>query len=98
MHGARLALIYEPDSGRPLTVVQVDDPRLITAVAEAAIAKAEERAQLLADADALLGALHREEVERLRRVLGILMSDFRAPARGLELVGDCRGADDVSDS
>ena len=93
MHSARVAVIYEPDGGRPLTVAQVGDRRLLAAVAQAAIAEADEQAEALTEADALLGAMHREEAARLRRVLGILVPEVRGERRlslvdGQEKQGD----------
>jgi hypothetical protein len=44
MHSAELAILYEPERGRPLTVARVGDRRIPLAAAEAAIAEAEERA------------------------------------------------------
>ena len=86
MVGAGLTIVYEPDRGRPLTVAQVGDRRLLVAVAEAAIAEVEQRAQSLTEADAFLGAMHREEAARLRRVLGILIPEMSDAKRHLTRV------------
>lgn len=95
MKSAGLAIVYEPDRGRPLTVAHVVDRRLLVAVAQAAIAEVEEQAQSLAEADAFLGAMHREEAARLRRVLSILVPEVRVSACHLELVaGDGEEQDD----
>jgi len=87
MQSADLAILYEPERGRPLTVARVGDRRLLIAAAEAAIAEAGERARVLGDADEFLGAVQREEAERVRRVLTILVPELRPDERRLELIG-----------
>ncbi len=86
MRRAELAIFYEPERGRPLTIARVGDRRLLLAVAEAAIAEADERARALDEADGFLGALQREEAERMRHVLGILLPELLEPERRLEVV------------
>jgi hypothetical protein len=88
MQIADVAILYEPERGRPLTVARVSDRRLLVAAAEAAIAEADERALALGDADAFLGAVQREEAERVRRVLAILVPELRPSERRLELVAE----------
>jgi hypothetical protein len=87
MQTAELAILYEPERGRPLTVARVSDRQLLVAAAEAAIAEAEERAQALSEADEFLGAVQHEEAARVRRVLGILLPELRAAASDLQLIG-----------
>ena len=86
MQSADLAILYEPERGRPLTVARVGDRRLLIAVAQAAIAEADERALSLSEADEFLGAVQREEAERVRRVLTILVPELTAGERRLLLV------------
>jgi hypothetical protein len=94
MQSADIAILYEPERGRPLTVARVGDRRLLVAVAEAAIAEADERALALTEADEILGAVQREEAERVRRVLTILVPELRPGERRLELVAQGgQGAD-----
>ena len=87
MQSTALAILYEPDRGRPLTVARVGDRRLLVAAAEAAIAEADERAQAVGEADEFLGAVQREEAARMRRVLSILVPELRASEPRLEVVG-----------
>ena len=86
MQSAELAIFYEPERGRPLTIARVGNRRLLLAAAEAAIAEADERARALDEADGFLGAVQREEAERMRRVLGILLPELHEPQRWLEVV------------
>jgi len=86
MQSADLAILYEPERGRPLTVARVGDRRLLIAAAQAAIAEAHERAIALGDADEFLGAVQREEAERVRRVLTMLVPELRTAERRLEVV------------
>lgn len=79
MRHAELAILYQGDSGRPLTVARVDDRRLLVAAAEAAIQESRDRATQLAEVDAVLGAVEQEDAERLRRVLGILLPEVSEP-------------------
>ena len=88
MQSADLAILYEPERGRPLTVARVGDRRLLIAVAQAAIAEADERALALGEADEFLGAVQREEAERVRRVLAILVPELTAGERRLQLVSE----------
>ena len=79
MQSAELAIVYEPERGRPFTVARVADRLLLVAVAQAAIAEAEGRASAIAEADEFLGTVQHEEAERIRRVLGILVPELRGP-------------------
>jgi hypothetical protein len=98
MQSADLAILYEPERGRPLTVARVGDRRLLIAVAEAAIAEADERALALGEADELLGAVQREEAERMRRVLTILVPELRVSERRLQVIAEVdREANGVPD-
>ena len=76
MQSAELAIVYEPERGRPLTVARVADRRLLIAVARAAIAQAEERASAIAQADRFLGTVQHEDAARIRRVLTILLPEL----------------------
>src|SRR4051812_48786146 len=94
MQGAELAILYEPERGRPLTVVRIGDRRLLVAAAEAAIAEADARAELLCEADEFLGAVQREEAERVRRVLKMLLPELRLSEHRLELIARDGGGPD----
>jgi hypothetical protein len=76
MQHAEVAILYEPERGRPLTVARVSNRELLLIVASAAVAEAEERARQLGCADETLGAVQREETARLRRVLELLVPDL----------------------
>jgi hypothetical protein len=69
-------LVYEPVGGRPLTIARVDDQALLLRIAEAAIGEAQARAELVARADDLLGEVQREEVNRLKKVLTLLVPEL----------------------
>jgi hypothetical protein len=99
MQNPELAILYEPDRGRPLTVARVSDRNLLVAAAEAAIAEAEDRARALAEADEFLGAVQREEAARMRRVLGIFLPELRPPEPRLEVIaGNGRSGPDATDA
>jgi hypothetical protein len=68
-------LVYEPHTSKrgPVPLVRVDDPELALRVALSAIAAAEARASELSQADEFLGEAERAEVQRLRRVLTLLI-------------------------
>jgi hypothetical protein len=70
-----LMLVYEPHTSKrgPVPLVRVDDPGLALKVAQTAIAAAEARASELSQADEFLGEAERAEVQRLRRVLALLI-------------------------
>jgi hypothetical protein len=74
---ASLLLVYEIPGGRPLTVARTVDQKLLLNVAQHVLEEAGERAKALADADEVLGAVEREEVRRLRRVLEILTPELK---------------------
>ena len=93
MRNAGLAILYEPEAGRPLTVARITDRRLLVAAAEAAIREAQDQASALQDADEVLGAFQHEEAERIRRVLGLLVPEVESQAtRRLELVDQQAGS------
>jgi len=73
-----LLLVYEPAGGRPLTVVRVEDRRMLLDAAHLAILVAEQRAEELAAADRVLGEVERAEAGRLRRVLSLLVPELKA--------------------
>jgi len=92
MRNAGLAILYEPEAGRPLTVARISDRRLLVEAAEAAIREAWDQASALQDADEVLGAFQHEEAERIRRVLHLLVPEVGAhEPRRLELVDQQAG-------
>jgi hypothetical protein len=56
----------------------VNDPTLALKVAQAAIAEAEAHATDLSESDQVLGEAERAEVDRLRRVLALLIPGLAA--------------------
>jgi hypothetical protein len=70
-----LMLIYEPPTSKrgPVPLVRLEDPELALKVAQSAIAEAEARASELSQTDEFLGEAERAEVQRLRRVLALLI-------------------------
>ena len=70
-----LMLLYEPPTTErgPVPLVRLEDPELALLVAESAIAAAEARASELSQVDEFLGEAERAEVQRLRRVLALLI-------------------------
>jgi hypothetical protein len=68
-----LAIMYAPDGHRPLAIARVNDRRLLAEAAERAVYEAEVIATELMEGDRTLGALQLEEVNKLRRVLGLLL-------------------------
>ena len=78
-----LLLVYETPGGRPLTVARIDDRTLVTKAATAALTAADARAEHLTEVDRTLGLVQREEANRLRRVLNLLVPELshRTPAR-----------------
>jgi hypothetical protein len=70
-----LMLVYEPPTSKrgPIPLARVDDPGLALKVAQSAIAAAEARASELSQADEFLGEAEHAEVQRLRRVLALLI-------------------------
>jgi hypothetical protein len=73
-------LVYEPPTSKqgPVPLVRVEDPGLALRVAQSAIAAAEARASELSQADEFLGEAERAEVQRLRRVLALLIPGVAA--------------------
>ena len=71
-----LHIVYDSTIGRPLTAAKVHDQNLIKETAKAAINDAFERAKMVADQDAFLGDVQREEAERLQRVLKIMVPEL----------------------
>jgi hypothetical protein len=69
-------LVYEPPDGRPVTVARIGGRGLLINVAEAAITEAQARAELLRDADQVLGDVEREEAARLERVLKMFVPEL----------------------
>jgi hypothetical protein len=68
-------LVYEPPGGNPLTIARVNESSIVSEVARIAIQHAESRAEALAEVDCVIGELEQAEVSRLRRVIGLLVSD-----------------------
>jgi len=82
-----LVIVYEPQDGRPLSVAKVPDRELLLSAARAAIDQAEVQADVLAGVDAGLGIVQREEAERLRRLLGLLIPELAGRnGQGLRLL------------
>jgi hypothetical protein len=73
----RLAILYEPNKGRPLLLASLADRQLLAAAARAALAEAELRCDILAEADEGLALVQREEVDRLRRVLSMFVPEAK---------------------
>ena len=71
-----VVLVYEPAGGRPLAVARVDNLALLLKIAQAAIGEAQARAELMARADDVLGEMQFEEVNRLKRVLTLLVPEL----------------------
>jgi hypothetical protein len=74
-----LMIVYEPGTSQqgPIPLVRVEDAELAVMVARSAIAAAESRASELALADDYLGEIEHAEVQRLRRVLALLVPGFQ---------------------
>ncbi len=77
----RLAITYEPDKGRPLMLASITDPSLLVEAARRALAEAEMRCDILAEADEGLAFVQREELERLRRVLTLFVPGLKTEKR-----------------
>lgn len=77
-----LAIIYAPEGQQPLAIARVHDRALLSAVAERAVREAEATAKVLMEDDPTLGALQLEEVNKLRRVLSLLLPTCRNPNSG----------------
>jgi len=72
-----LCIVYEGDIGRPLTAATIEDRQLLVEAAKKAIAEAHERAKAVMPVDAFVGKVHREEANRLKKVLGMLIPELR---------------------
>jgi len=68
-----LAILYAPEGQKPLSIARIYDRSLLSAAAEKAIIEAERTATELMEDDPTLGALQREEANKLRRALSILL-------------------------
>lgn len=75
-----LMLVYEPprSSQGPIPLARISDIDLALRVAQSAIAEAEARAMKLLCADEFLGEAELAEVQRLRRVLALLIPGLKA--------------------
>jgi hypothetical protein len=69
-------LVYESVEGRSIAIARVDNRSLLLRVAEMAVGEAQARAELLKSADTVLGAVEREEADRLERVLTFLVPEL----------------------
>lgn len=69
-----VAILYDDDAHMPLSIAKIHDEDLLSAAAQAAIHEAEQKADVLARSDAVLGRLQMEEAAKLRRVLGFLVT------------------------
>src|SRR4051812_47837219 len=74
-----LAILYAPEGHKPLAIARVNDRGLLAAVAERAIREAEVMAAELMNDDPTLGTLQLEEVNKLRRVLSLLLKTRATP-------------------
>ena len=70
-----LVLVYSAPQQRPLAVARVHSKEMVAEAARKALAEAESQAGAVARVDRTLGAIETEEVERLRRVLGMFLSE-----------------------
>ncbi len=68
-------------AGRAIPLARISDSTLIVTAARTAIAAADARAEEIAKADAVLGAIERAEAHRLSEVLGALLPGIRGAAR-----------------
>jgi hypothetical protein len=71
-----LHVVYEGDIGRPLTAAKTQDRELIKLAAKTVIYEAFKRAKKISESDKFLGDVQKEEAERLRKVLGIMIPDL----------------------
>ena len=69
----KLVIAYTPEGGRPLQLVEVSDPHLLTEAARHAIAQKRSEADRLAGADCGLGLIAEREAERLQGILSALV-------------------------
>lgn len=76
-----LAILYAPEGQKPLSIARVYDRGLLSAAANRAICEAEAEADQLMDEDPTLGTLQREEANKLRRVLSLLLPITPGPLR-----------------
>jgi hypothetical protein len=68
-----LAILYAPEGQQPLSIARVYDRALLAAAAEKAVREAEVTASEIMENDPTLGSLQLEEVNKLRRVLSLLL-------------------------
>ncbi len=94
-----LRIVYESEgAGKALTAAKVTNQRLLIEAATAAVAEAYERAEAVAEVDSFLGDVHREEADRLARVLGMLIPELRSnPQLRLVKVNTAPEGDDAKD-
>ena len=68
-----LHIVYENGTGRPLTAAKTYNSALIREAAKVAIYEAFDKASLMTETDCFVGNIQREEAERLKRVLEIMI-------------------------
>ena len=71
-----LHIVYESGLGKSLTAAKTYNHFLIKQAADTVISEAYERANLMSGADVFVGEMQKEEAERLRRVLGIMIPEL----------------------
>jgi hypothetical protein len=77
--GVSLHIVYEGNTGRPLTAAKVNNRELIKMAGIEAAKEAFDRASLIAESDELLGNMQKWEAERLKRVLQLLIPELEPP-------------------
>jgi hypothetical protein len=75
-----LYLTLEPDRGRTTTLARVEDPELVVEAATVALEEAECRIEREAAVDAIYGELQKQEVNRLRQALQLVIPELRQRA------------------
>jgi hypothetical protein len=71
-----LVLVYKAPQERPLAVARVRSADVLAEAARTALREAESQAEAVAQVDETLGAIEAQEVERLRRVLGMFLPEI----------------------
>jgi hypothetical protein len=72
-----LYITLEPAEGKPVTLARVSDRSLLTGAARTAIREAEEKVELMAAEDEVLGTLQLQEAGRLRKALELVIPELR---------------------
>ena len=77
MKNLSLAILYTPEGGKPLRLIDAEaEKSLLMAVAEAAVNQAEERARQLSESDSVLGEVERAEVNRMKQILANILPEL----------------------